>query len=206
MVMIDIDKFKNDRTPLPEVETVIEDKPKLPDWVGPKFSANKKTGRETVDGKEQEHKNRSEAMKGNKNAAGEHNYIGKLMTGAEFNKLYGKNITQEEIDVWKTTDVDGLVNMDALTSDLKKYVEKSGNYVQDLAGNWEHIANFQSGNIAKKLEQLEIDYTDKNDPDYIKGETIYLSNKEWDKLKVYAKEKGLRKSDIISELIERNIL
>lgn len=47
---------------------------------------------------------------------------------------------------------------------------------------------------------------DKNDPEYIKGETIYLSNKEWDKLKVYAKEKGLRKSDIISELIERNIL
>lgn len=47
---------------------------------------------------------------------------------------------------------------------------------------------------------------DKNDPDYIKGETVYLSNKEWDKLKLYAKEKGLRKSDVISELIGKNIL
>ena len=198
---IDIDKFKNDRTPLPEVETVIEDKPKLPDWVGKKFTVNKKTGKVTVDGKEQEHKNRSEAMKGNKNAAGEHNYIGKLMTGAEFNKLYGKNITQEEIDVWKTTDVDGLVNMDALTSDLKKYVEKSGNYVQDLAGNWEHIANFQSGNIAKKLEQLEIDYTDKNDPDYLykKGllEEVLPNSKSIDKLGLSPLENWARDYKVI---------
>ena len=47
---------------------------------------------------------------------------------------------------------------------------------------------------------------DKNDPDYVKGETIYLSNSEWDKLKAYAKERGLRKSDVISELIGKTII
>lgn len=161
---IDVEKFKNDRTPIPEVTTEITD---FPDWVGKKFTVNKKTRKVTVSDKAQEHKNRSEAMRGNQNAAGEHNYTGKLMTSAEFNKLYGKTMTQEEIDIWKTTDVDGVIQVNTLTDKQKEYVEKSGNYVKDLSGNWQHIANYQSGNIAKKLEQLEIDYKDKEDPDYL---------------------------------------
>ena len=46
---------------------------------------------------------------------------------------------------------------------------------------------------------------DKNDPDYVKGETVYLSNREWDTLKAYAKARGLRKSELISELIEKGL-
>lgn len=44
---------------------------------------------------------------------------------------------------------------------------------------------------------------DKSDPEYIKGETVYLANYQWDKLKSYAKARGMRKSDVISELIKK---
>ena len=47
---------------------------------------------------------------------------------------------------------------------------------------------------------------DKGDPDYIKGETVYLTNREWDKLKAYAKARGLRKSEVLAELIGKSIL
>lgn len=179
---IKTDTIAIDRDEIPQVEIEIK---KKPDWVGKTITVNRKTGRITQTDKdgnttvleegrketeEEKKKNRSDAMRGNKNAEGSHDVqkiAGTLMSSEQFDAKYNKNIPKEELEIWKSTDIDGLVNIHALDSEMIKYVQTSGSYVIDKAGNWTHIANWQSGNIVQKLEQLEADYPDKNDKNYL---------------------------------------
>lgn len=179
---IKTDAIAVDKSEIPQAETDIK---KKPDWIGKTITVNRKTGRITQTDKngnikvleegrketeEEKKKNRSDAMKGNRNAEGAHDVqriAGTLMSSEQFDAKYNKNIPKEELEIWKSTDIDGLVNIGALSPEMKKYVQTSGSYVIDKAGNWTHIVNWQSGNIVQKLEQLEVDYPDKTDKNYL---------------------------------------
>lgn len=107
-------------------------------------------------------RNRSEAMKGNQNAKGEHDYPinpeAHILDTEEFNKKYGKNIKREDLPIWRVTDKYGNVDMSRLNDSQKEYVEK--NYVKD-GGVYTNPVNYASGNIREKLNNL-----DKDDPQY----------------------------------------
>ncbi|MDR1837616.1 MAG: N-6 DNA methylase [Treponema sp.] len=96
--------------------------------------------------------NRSDAMKGNDNAAGKR--VFDVDTAAEFNAKYNKHIAPEALSIWKNTNWDGSINVTNLQN--THYLEHSGNYVKDLNGNWYDIVNFASGNIYSKLRNLEM--------------------------------------------------
>ena len=72
-----------------------------------------------------EKRNRSEAMKGNKNAEGAHDYPispdAHLLDAAEFNKMYGKDIDPKDLPVWKVTDKYGNIDMTKLSDEQKEY-------------------------------------------------------------------------------------
>lgn len=125
--------------------------------------------------------NRSEAMKGNKNADGEHDYPidpnAHLMDAAEFNSKYGKNVDPKDIPIWKVTDKYGNIDMTKLSDTEKKYVETSDHYVKD-GGVYVNKVNFASGNVRKKLKGL-----DPNDPEFEVKKALLES--------VMPKEKGL---------------
>lgn len=176
---ISTDAIAIDKKDIPIAITEIK---KQPDWVGKVTTINRKTGKVTrtdtatgkvtvlKEGDAEKTANRSEAMKGNKNAEGEHDVqkiIGTIMDAEKFNAKYGKNISKEELEIWKVSDVDGYVNINALSDEMRNYIEKSGNYVLDQTGKWEHVANFASGNIVDKLEKLESEYDDKTDKNYL---------------------------------------
>lgn len=115
-----------------------------------------------VKSEEEKRQNRSRAMKGNKNAEGEHNYtpsIGKNMTVAEFNQKYGKDIDPKDIEIWKQTDYQGFINTNNLTETQLNYLETSENFVKD-GENYVSVVNYASGNILQKLEDLEEQYRD----------------------------------------------
>lgn len=136
---------------LPEAETIITETP------------------------EEEHKNRSDALKGNKNAAGKHNYVastGKNMTAEEFNHKYGMDINQKDLEIWKFTDYNGHIDTIKLTAEQRKYIENSKNYVKD-GNEYVNIVNYASGNIREKLNELEVELKGneitKEDYDYKKS-------------------------------------
>lgn len=110
------------------------------------------------------HTHLSDAMKGNKNAAGEHDYPinpkAQILDAEAFNKKYGKNIDPQDLPIWKVTDKFGNVDMTKLTPEQKKYVEHSDHFVKD-GGVYTNVVNYASGNIRQKLREL-----DESDPQY----------------------------------------
>lgn len=183
---IKVDSIPVDKSDIPTVKAEITEKP---EWVGKTMTVNFKTGRVTQTDKDgnvkvlsegkksaaEEHKNRSDAMKGNKNAEGKHEitYTGKLISAEEFSNTYGVGATKEEMEVWKHTDYNGEIDMTKLSEDDKKYIENSGRYIKKSNGNYENVVTYASGNIQEKLETLEEDYRDdKENPDYLKAKTI----------------------------------
>jgi hypothetical protein len=83
-----------------------------------------------------------------------------------FNKKYNLNIPPQSLPVWKATGWDGKIDMAALSEADKDFVSKSGNYVIDRDGNWMDKINFASGNIYRKLKQLENDKEDLGEKNY----------------------------------------
>lgn len=111
-----------------------------------------------------EKRNRSNAMKGNKNAAGEHDYPispdAHIIDTTEFNKRYGKNIDPKDLPIWKMTDKYGNIDMTKLSEKQKDYIKSSEHYVKD-GDVYVNVVNYASGNIRKKLREL-----DPTDPQY----------------------------------------
>lgn len=128
--------------------------------------------------------NRSESMKGNRNAEGEHTYPispeAHLIDAAEFNSKYGKNIDPKDLPIWKVTDKFGNIDMTKLSESEKKYVKESDHFVKE-GDVYVNVVNYASGNIRKKLREL-----DSKDPQY----TLKKSLLE----EVCPKEKGLFRS------------
>ena len=110
------------------------------------------------DGGQAESESRSEAMKGNKNAEGEHDYPidpnAHIMDAAEFNERYGKSVDPKDIPIWKATDKYGNIDMTKLSPEEKRYVETSDHYVKD-GGVFVNKVNYASGNVRKKLRELD---------------------------------------------------
>lgn len=113
---------------------------------------------------QQEKRSRSEALKGNKNAAGAHDYpanpAAHNMSVEEFNRKYGKSFDAEDLPVWKATDKYGNIDTTKLTEEQKKHIETSGHFVED-GGVYVNTVNYASGNIREKLRGLDPD-----DPQY----------------------------------------
>lgn len=106
----------------------------------------------------------SEAMKGNKNAEGKHDYPvnpeAHLLSAEEFNSKYGKSVDPKDLPIWKVTDKFGNVDMTKLTDEQKKYVESSKHFVKD-GEVYTNVVNYASGNVREKLNALN-----PNDPEY----------------------------------------
>jgi len=115
-------------------------------------------------------RNRSEAMKGNKNAEGEHDYPANPdahnMTVEEFNTKYGKSFDPKDLPIWKVTDKYGNIDTTKLTEEQKEYIRTSDHFVKD-GDVYVNVVNYASGNIRKKLREL-----DPNDPDYDKKKAL----------------------------------
>ena len=153
---IDINDVEAIIKELPKADTIIEEKPKVDAVTA--------------------HNNRSNAMKGNKNAAGKHNFVastGKNMTATEFNQKYGKNIDPKEMEIWRFTDYAGNIDITKLTEQQKDYIEKSDRYVKD-GQKIVNVVNYASGNIREKLDDLEIQLKSKEitEEDYNKKKLI----------------------------------
>lgn len=119
---------------------------------------------------QQEKRNRSEAMKGNKNAEGEHNYPvnpeAHNMSVEEFNTKYGKSFDPKDLPIWKVTDKYGNIDTTKLTEEQKEYIRTSDHFVKD-GDVYVNVVNYASGNIRKKLREL-----DPEDPDYDKKKAL----------------------------------
>ena len=119
---------------------------------------------------QQEKRNRSEAMKGNKNAEGEHDYPANPdahnMTVEEFNTKYGKSFDPKDLPIWKVTDKYGNIDTTKLTEEQKEYIRTSDHFVKD-GDVYVNVVNYASGNIRKKLREL-----DPEDPDYDKKKAL----------------------------------
>jgi hypothetical protein len=71
-----------------------------------------------------------------------------------FNRKYNKKFNEEELGIWKATNADGFIESGKLSARDKKYMETSDNIcVED--GKYIHKTNYASGDIYKKLENLE---------------------------------------------------
>jgi hypothetical protein len=118
-----------------------------------------KTGESEAD----KHKNRSDAMKGNENAKKDNGpddvpedpAPGTVDTLEEFNKKYNKHFDPQDLKIMRYTRWDGTIELSKITPEEIKYMKTSGNYVD--AGNdaWVSAANFASGNIYQKIDDLE---------------------------------------------------
>lgn len=134
-----------DKINLNDVEAVIKELPKAETII-----------KETP---EQEHINRSNGMKGNKNAAGKHNYvasIGKNMTAEEFNHKYGMDVNKKDLAIWKFTDYNGNIDTSKLTKEQLEYINTDKNYIKD-GNRIVNVVNYASGNIREKLKELEVE-------------------------------------------------
>ena len=108
-------------------------------------------------------KNRSDAMMGNQNAkkdggpeeeppAPPH---GAVYTLEEFNKKYNKHFDPQDLKIMRHTRWDGTIDLDLITPEETNYMKSSGNYVDIGENTWMSVANFASGNIYQKLDDLE---------------------------------------------------
>ena len=126
-------------------------------------------------------RNRSEAMKGNKNAEGEHDYPvnpeAHIIDAVEFNRMYGKNVDPKDMEVWKVTDKFGNIDMTKLSEQQKDYIKSSDHYVKE-GDTYVNAVNYASGNVRQKLREL-----DPEDPQYETKKALLEA--------VCPKEKGL---------------
>jgi len=124
-------------------------------------------------GSANEHGNRSQAMMGNDNAAGERGgakeepkgkknstddytrSIGKNMTANEFNEKYGISVDKGDIPIWNATDYAGRIDVTKLSKKDREHMMTSGNFTVDHTGAWYSNVNFASGNIYEKLDELK---------------------------------------------------
>ena len=149
--------------------------------VGVRVNVDGKTEDVAFTDEQQAKRNRSEAMKGNDNAKGAHDYPsnpdGHIMDSDEFNKKYGKHFDAKDIAIWRVVDKFGNVDMSKLTDEQKEYVKTSDHYVKD-GETYTNVVNYASGDIRKKLREL-----DENDPQYEQKKKLLEA--------VCPKEKGL---------------
>ena len=136
---------------------------------------------------EEEHRNLSEAMKGNENAKkAVHKKtikkavkgdvftpsIGENMTSSQFNAKYSKNIPEADMKFWRITDWEGKVDVTKLSDAERKELESNKNFVTDENGNFVNVANYASGNIYEKLANLEREKDRINKESYEKKKAI----------------------------------
>jgi hypothetical protein len=111
----------------------------------------------------EKHKNRSEAMKGNDNAKKDGDPAeeppapppGTVDTLEEFNRKYNKHFDPQDLKIMRHTRWDGTIDLDLITPKETEYLKSSGNYVDIGDNTWMSVANFASGNIYQKLDDLE---------------------------------------------------
>ena len=136
---------------------------------------------------EEEHRNLSEAMKGNENAKkAVHKKtikkavkgdvftpsIGENMTSSQFNAKYSKNIPEADMKFWRITDWEGKVDVTKVSDAERKELESNKNFVTDENGNFVNVANYASGNIYEKLANLEREKDRINKESYEKKKAI----------------------------------
>lgn len=124
----------------------------------------------------EEHKNRSDAMKGNQNAKKAFTkqketkakkgdtYTpseGHIMSSSEFSQKMGKDVKEEDIKFWKKTNWEGTIDQNDLTKEELAEIRANDNFIEEANGVFIPVATFASGNIYEKLDNLET-----NDPNY----------------------------------------
>jgi hypothetical protein len=88
-----------------------------------------------------------------------------------FSEKYNKKYNPEELNIWKNTDYSGKIDTDKLSSKEKKYLEDSDNIF--LHNNeYVHKTNYASGNIYKKLTDLELEKSSMSEEKYEKQKKI----------------------------------
>lgn len=129
----------------------------------------------------EEHQNRSEAMKGNKNAeklihkekvkeAKKGDVYtpseGHIMSANEFAKRFGKEVPEEDLKFWKKNNWEGIIEKSSLTVEEIKELDKNKNFLRTENGDYISTVNYASGNIYKKLEELEANKNVYNNKDF----------------------------------------
>lgn len=123
-----------------------------------------------VESEAEKHKNRSDAMLGNDNAKklihkekvnkakkGD-TYVeseGHIMDADEFSKRFGKEVAPEDLKFWKKNNWEGVIEKSSLSDAELKEISKNSNFLKLPNGDYISTVNYASGNIYKKLDELE---------------------------------------------------
>ena len=94
-----------------------------------------------------------------------------LDTIETFNAKYNKKIKPEEINIWKNTNYNGIINMGALSPKDRKYCETNDNICL-YHNEYVHAINYASGNIYDKLNELEAEKGSMPEDKYIKQKAL----------------------------------
>jgi hypothetical protein len=137
-------------------------------------------GMEIKESEAEKHKNRSEAMKGNENAKKDGGpddlppapAPGSIDTLEEFNKKYNKHFDPRDLQIMRHTLWDGSIDTAKITATDKEYLVTSGNYVDIGNDTWVSTANFASGNIYQKLEEIEHSKENMSDAEYKRQKSL----------------------------------
>ncbi len=118
---------------------------------------------------EELHQIRSEAMKGNQNAKKAFHKerekksakgdaftpsAGENMSADSFNQMYAKSVPAEDIKYWRATEWDGTINESSLTGEEKSELASNPRFVR-VGNRYMSVANYASGNIYDRLDELE---------------------------------------------------
>jgi hypothetical protein len=82
---------------------------------------------------------------------------GKNMSVDEYNEKYGVKVKKADMPIWAATNYDGIIEVSKLSAKERKHLTSSEDFTVDAHGNWYSVANYASGNIYEKLDQLERD-------------------------------------------------
>jgi hypothetical protein len=86
---------------------------------------------------------------------------GDRLSAEQFAQLYGKSIKSEEFKIWKATTYNGYVDISKLDSASINYLKQNeSNYIEESEGKYIHKSLYATGNIYKKLDELEHQYED----------------------------------------------
>jgi len=136
------------------------------------------TVEEPPESEAEKERNRSEAMRGNKNA--EKDGITEetpeqrkkktdLFTLDDFNKQYNKSFDKDSLTAWKNTNWDGTIDTGKFNT---KFMENSPDFVKSFDGKWYSVVNYASGDIYEKIAALEANKEDIDKKSYERQKAI----------------------------------
>lgn len=101
-----------------------------------------------------------------------------LMTNKDFASLYGSKWNEDERIFFEVSDgFGGYINLNRLNEEQQKILRQSKNYVEEYPNKFIHREFYASGNIYKKIDKLEEDFSSGKVPLELYGKNLKILKK-----------------------------